>query len=33
MNKFIQAGANIKGFLNLTKKKRGLFYFVFNPLE
>jgi hypothetical protein len=25
MNKFIQAGANIKGFLNLTKKKRGLF--------
>jgi hypothetical protein len=25
MYKFIQAGANIKGFLNLTKKKRGLF--------
>jgi hypothetical protein len=25
MNKFTQAGANIKGFLNLTKKKRGLF--------
>ena len=33
MNKFIQAGANIKGFLNLTKKKRGLFWFVFNAMK
>ena len=33
MKKFIQAGANIKGFLNLTKKKRGLFWFVFNAMK